>query len=170
MHVNNSLFESFYDHTKPVNNTYDGHNLISETFVRKKLRRFIFPQQDTVDPKWVVDQIAPLESLLHLMNLSWDRLSQDEMTTWDSMCQRHVSDKEISNEGLFKTSYDLRVDRNNYKRSNKIKFIDKNRQTKINTIRLILRSSGNPRTNLMKFENPNFAVFFVSIASYTYWY
>ena len=41
------------------------------------------------------------------------------------MCQRNVSDKEISKEGLFKTGYDLRVDRNNYKSEQpKIDFID----------------------------------------------
>ena len=132
--VCNSLFSSFYDRTNPVNNTYDCYNLGAETFVSKKLRRFIFPQHDTLDPKWVVDKISPFKSLLHLINLTWDRLSHEEMTTWNSMCQRHVSDKEISNEGLFKTGYDLRMDRSNYKREQqKIEFIDKTRHTKINT-------------------------------------
>ena len=102
LHVNNSLFSSFYDRTNPVNNTYDGHNLISETFVSKKLRRFIFPQHDTLDPKWMVGKISPFQSLLHLINLTWDRLSHEEMTTWNSMCQRYVNDKEISNEGHLK--------------------------------------------------------------------
>ena len=119
MHVCNSLFSSFYDRTNPVNNNYDSYKLGGKTFVSKKLRRFIFPQHDTLDPKWVFDKIPPFQSLLHLIDLTWDRLSEEEMTTWNSMCQRNVSDKEISNEGLFKTGYDLRVDRNNYKRNSR---------------------------------------------------
>ena len=127
---------------------------MSETFVSKKLRRFIFPQQDLVDPKWVVDQIAPFDSLLHLMNLSWDRLSQGEMATWDAMCQRHVSDKEISNEGLFKTNYDLCVDRHNYKREQqKIQFIDKTRQTKLNTITALKKLKASENITLKASKN-----------------
>ena len=53
----------------------------------------MFPTQDLIDPKWVVDRITPLESLLHLMNISWDRLSEGEMTVWDEMCQRRVKKK-----------------------------------------------------------------------------
>ena len=82
----------------------------------KKLSRFVFPKQDLVDPKWVVNHIPPLESLLDFMNLSWDRLSEGEMTIWDEMCQRRVREKEVFNEGLYKTSYDLRKDRGNFKR------------------------------------------------------
>ena len=74
--VTKSLFSSFY--TNPVHNQYDKHNLMSETFVSKKLSRFVFPQQDLIDPKWVVDHLTPLESLLHLMNISWDRLSEGD--------------------------------------------------------------------------------------------
>ena len=120
---NQSLFASF--NTNPVHNQYNKHNLMSDTFVSKKLSCFVFPQQDLEDPKLVVNHIPPLESLLHLMNLSWDRLSEGEMTIWDEMCQRRVRDKEVSNEGLYKTSYDLCIDRGNFKREQqKIKFID----------------------------------------------
>ena len=51
------------------------------------------------------------------------------------MCGRNVSDKEISVEGLYKTGYALRVDRNNYKREQaKIDCIDKTKRNKIDTI------------------------------------
>ena len=114
---------------------------MSDTFMSKKLSRFLFPKQDLVDPKWVVTQIPPLESLLHLMNLSWDRLSEGEMTIWDEMCQRRVRDKEVSNEGLYKTSYDLRKDRGNFKREQqKIKFIDQNKQVKTTVLKQLKAS------------------------------
>ena len=64
-----------------------------------------------------------------------------------------MNDKELSNDCLFKTSYDLRVDRHNYKREQqKIEFIDKTRQTKINTITALkaLRASENMTLNASK--------------------
>ena len=65
------------------------------------------------------------------------------MTIWDEMCQRRVRDKEVSNEGLYKTSYDLHMDSGNIKREQqKIKFIDQNKQVKT-TILKQLKASEN---------------------------
>ena len=48
------------------------------------------------------------------------------------MCKQNVVDKEVSNEGLYKTEYDLRVDRNNFKREQaKIEHIAKTKDATI---------------------------------------
>ena len=136
---NQHLFASF--NTNQAYNPYSKHKLLSDTFMSKKLSRFVFPKQDLVDPKWVVTQIPPFESLQHLLNLSWDRLSEGEMLIWDEMCQRRVRDKEVSNEGLYKTSYDLRKDRGDFKRERqKIKYIDQNKKVKTTILKQLMLS------------------------------
>ena len=85
---NQNLFASF--NTNQEYNPYSKHQLLSDTFMSKKLARFVFPKKDLVDPDWVVTQIPPFVSLQHLLNLSWDRLSEGEMKIWDEMCQRRV--------------------------------------------------------------------------------
>ena len=77
----------------------------------KKLARFVFPSRDLVDPSWVVKTVPPFEALQHLINLSWDRLTEGEMKVLDDMCGRRVKEKEVSQQGLHKTTYDLRKDR-----------------------------------------------------------
>ena len=51
----------------------------------KKLARFVFPSRDLIDPSWVVKTVPPFEALQHLMNLSWDRLTEGEMNVWNKM-------------------------------------------------------------------------------------
>ena len=88
----------------------------SDSFMTKKLSRFVFPSRDIVDPSWVVKTVPPFEALQHLINLSWTRLSEGEMRVWNDMCGRRVRDKEVSPQGLHKTIHDLRKDRGDYKR------------------------------------------------------
>ena len=140
LQYNNNLFASFMFNQEF--NPNSKHQL-SDTFMSKKLARFVFPKKDLVDPSWVVTQIPPFVSLQHLLNLSWDRLSEGEMKVWDNMCQRRFREKEVSQEGLYKTSYDLRKDRGDYKREcQKINYIDQNKKVK-NTILKQLMLSNN---------------------------
>ena len=78
---NQSLFASF--NTNPVHNQYNKHNLMSDTFMSKKLSRFVFPKQDLVDPKWVVTHIPPLKSLFSFDEpiLGNDNLGRDVSKT-----------------------------------------------------------------------------------------
>ena len=109
----------------------------------KKIARFVFPKKDLIDPSWVVNTIPPFVALQHLLNISWDRLSEGEMKVWDNMCGRRVREKEVSQLGLYKTSYDLRKDRGDYKREcQKINYIDQNKKVK-NTILKQLMLSNN---------------------------
>ena len=97
----------------------------SDSFMSKKLARFVFPSRDIVDPSWVVKTVPPFEALQHLINLSWDRLMEGEMKVWDDMCGRRVKEKEVSQQGLHKTIHDLRKDRGDYKREcQRIIYID----------------------------------------------
>ena len=121
------LFSTFFKSTNNINNNFDSFEMGEKTFVCKKLQRFIFPKEDKLDPKWIFDKIPQFHSLLHIIYLSWTRLSEEELNTWNQMCGRNVADKEVSNEGIFKTTYDLRVDRNNFKRE----------QQKINLLRVL---------------------------------
>ena len=136
---NKNLFASFITNQEYI--PYSKHQLLSDTFMSKKLARFVFPKKDLVDPNWVVTQIPPFVSLQHLLNISWDRLSEGEMKIWDNMCQRRVRDKEVSKEGLYKTSYDLRKDRGDFKREcQKIKYIDQNKKVKTTILKQLMLS------------------------------
>ena len=46
-----SLFSSFYNSTNHVHNNFDSYEMGEKTFICRKLKRFIFPQQDILDPK-----------------------------------------------------------------------------------------------------------------------
>ena len=117
----------------------------SDTFMSKKLARFVFPKKDLIDPSWVVNTIPPFVALQHLLNVSRDRLSEGEMKVWDNMCGRRVREKEVSQLGLYKTSYDLRKDRGEYKREcQKMIYIDQNK--KVNNIKLKQLSLSNNKT------------------------
>ena len=84
----------------------------------------MFPKNDSIDPTWVTEEIPQFESLLHLIDLSWTRLSAGEHLTCSHRCGRNVADKEVSEGGLHKTIDDLHVDHNNYKRDQqRLKFI-----------------------------------------------
>ena len=55
-----------------MNNNFDSFVMGEKTFICKKLKRFIFPQQDILYPKWIFDKIPPFQSLLNLIDLSWN--------------------------------------------------------------------------------------------------
>ena len=116
------MFASFpFDNESNKNSKHQS----SDSFMSKKMARFVFPRRDIVDPSWVVKTVPPIEALQHLINLSWDRLMEGEMKVWDDMCGRRVKEKEVSQQGLHKTIHDLRKDRGDYKREcQRIIYID----------------------------------------------
>ena len=113
MQHTNHLFDCFpFENDKNYNKLHQN----SDSFMTKKLSRFIFPTRDIVDPSWITTTVPPFEALNHLINLSWTRLSEGEIKVWNEMCGRRVQDKEVSTLGLYKTEHDLRKDRGDYKR------------------------------------------------------
>ena len=112
MQCSNHLFNSFSFKNDIKYNQHPN----SDLFMTKKLSRFIFPTKDIIDPSWVTTPVAPFDALNHLINLSWNRLTDGEVQVWNTMCGRRVQDKEVTALGLFKTEHDLRKARTDYKR------------------------------------------------------
>ena len=64
-----------------------------------------------MDANWKTEEMQCFDSILNLINITWDILTPLELELWNSMTNRNCSIKEVCKHGLHKTEHDLIFER-----------------------------------------------------------